>query len=67
MTAKDTLSLTQKIREDWGSVPFFCRKNDINYNTFKQVIYGYGTSSKIVNLLKKHKYIKNADELRKVA
>ena len=67
MTAEDTLTLTQKIREDWGSVPFFCSKNDINYNTFKQVIYGYGTSTKIVNLLKKHKYIKSANELVKKA
>lgn len=67
MSVENSLSLTQRIKEDWGSVPFFCRKNGINYNTFKQVIYGYGTSSKIVNLLKKHKYIKNADELRKVA
>ena len=68
MTAKDTLSLTQKIKEDWGSVSFFCKKQDINYNTFRQVIYGYGTSTRIVNILKKHKYIKSADELqRKVA
>lgn len=67
MIVEDTLTLTQKIREDWGSVPFFCRKNNINYNTFKQVIYGYGTSTKIVNLLKKHKYIKSANDLKKVA
>ena len=68
MTAEDTLSLTQKIKEDWGSVSFFCKKQDINYNTFRQVIYGYGTSARIVNILKKHKYIKSADELqRKVA
>ncbi len=62
-----TMTVSEKIRKDYGTVAFFCRKNGINYNTFKQVIYGYGTSSKIVNLLKKHKYIKNADELRKVA
>ena len=67
MTAENTLTLTQKIREDWGSVPFFCRKNDINYNTFKQVIYGYGTSKKITDLLKKYKYIKNANELKKAS
>ena len=67
MTVENTLTLTQKIREDWGSVPFFCKKRDRNVHTVRQVIYGYGTSSKIVNLLKKHKYIKNADELRKVA
>ena len=67
MTAEDTLSLTQKIREDWGTITFFCKKHEINVHTFRQVIYGYGTSSRIVNILKKHKYIKSADELKKVA
>ena len=67
MSVDKPLTLVQKIKEDWGSMSFFCKKQDINYNTFRQVIYGYGTSSKIVNLLKKHKYIKSADELKKVA
>ncbi len=58
--------ISMQIKKDWGSIPFFCRKNNINYNTFKQVIYGYGKSSKIANLLKKHKYIKNENELKKV-
>lgn len=60
-------TVSDKIRKDYGTVAFFCRKNEINVHTFRQVIYGYGTSAKIVNLLKKHKYIKSADELKKVA
>lgn len=67
MSVDKTLTLVQKIKEDWGSMSFFCKKQDINYNTFRQVIYGYGTSTRIVNILKKHKYIKSADELKKVA
>ena len=55
------------MREDWGTITFFCKKHEINVHTFRQVIYGYGTSSRIVNILKKHKYIKSADELKKVA
>ena len=67
MSVDKPLTLVQKIKEDWGSMSFFCKKQDINYNTFRQVIYGYGTSTRIVNILKKHKYIKSADELKKVA
>jgi len=65
MSIDKSLTLAQKIKEEWGSMSFFCKKNGINYNTFRQIIYGYGTSSKIVNILKKHKYIKSADELKK--
>lgn len=68
MTTEDTLTLNQKIRKDWGCIKYFCKKHKINYNTFKQVIYGYQTSTQIVNLLKKYKYIKSADDIkRKVA
>jgi|GEM_PF-1673045 len=55
-TNKNNLTLNEKIREDWGSIPFFCRKNNINYNTFKQTIYGYTISQKIVDILKKYNY-----------
>ena len=66
MKEKSKLSLAQKIREDWGSMPFFCKKNGLNYHTFRQVVYGYKKSARIVEILKQHKYIKSADELRKV-
>ena len=45
----------------------FCKENDINLNTYKVVISGHGTSTRITNILKKHKYIKSANELKKVA
>jgi len=59
--------ISEQIQDDWGTLKHFCKKNNINYHTFRHVLHGYGTSSKIVNLLKKHKYIKSADELKKVA
>ena len=58
--------LTIQIREDYGTLERFCKVHEINKNTFKNVIYGYATSLKIINLLKKHNYIKNADELKRV-
>lgn len=67
MSVENSLSLTQRIKEDWGTLKRFCEKNNININTYKVVVTGNGTSTRIVNILKKHKYIKNADELRKVA
>lgn len=59
--------LSQKIKEDYGTVKRFCDKNDINYNTYRQVVHGFGTSSRIIQILKKHKYIKNANELKKAS
>lgn len=56
-------SVSAKIKDDYGTLIHFCKKHDINIQTFKQVLYGYGKSKRIVTLLKKHKYIKNADEL----
>ncbi len=64
---QDGLSITEKIKEDYGTVTFFCKKHNLNIHTFRQVIYGYGTSKKITDLLKKYKYIKNANELKKAS
>lgn len=64
----ENISLTDKIKADYGTLKFFCLKNGINYNTFKRVFYGQSSSKPIVNILKKHKYIKSADDIkRKVA
>ena len=60
-------NLTMKIKDEYGSVKRFCKENDINLNTYKVVISGHGTSARIANILKKHKYIKSANELKKVA
>ncbi len=59
--------LTNRIKEDYGTVKRFCDKNNINYNTYRQVVHGFGTSTRITNILKKHKYIKSADELKKAS
>jgi len=59
------MTITNKIKEDWGTVVRFCKKHDININTFHVVIYGDGKSAPITNLLIKLGYIKNASELFK--
>jgi len=59
------MTLTQKIKEDYGTVLRFCKLNGINNNTFRVVVAGNAKSEKIVKILKKHKYIKSASELEK--
>ena len=59
------MTINDRIREDWGTVTFFCRKNNININTFKVVMHGNGTSSRIAKILIDQGYIKHADELKK--
>lgn len=55
--------ISAKIKEDWGTVKFFCKKHDINLHTFKHVLYGHGKSKPITKVLIKYKYIKSEDEL----
>ena len=52
---QDGLSITEKIKEDYGTVTFFCKKHNLNIHTFRQITYGYGTSKKNTDLLKKYK------------
>lgn len=59
--------LTMKIKEEYGSVKRFCAKNAINLNTYKVVVAGNGTSTRITNILIDHQYIKSADDLKKAA
>lgn len=61
----EPISISAKIKNDWGTMTHFCKKNDINYNTFKVVLYGHATSNPIIEKLKKHGYIKDASELQK--
>jgi len=61
----ENLTISQKIKNDYGTLVFFCKKHEINLHTFKRVLYGYGTSTRIANLLIKLGYIKCKDELRK--
>jgi hypothetical protein len=46
-----------KIRDEWGTIKRFCRVNGINYNTYKVVKSGNGTSPRIVRILKKYGYL----------
>lgn len=60
--------ITKKIREDWGTIPTFAKKNNLCQYTVRQVLYGTKTSKKVLEALKKYKYIKSADDIkRKVA
>jgi len=56
-------SLSEKIKNDYGTLVFFCKKHNLNINTFKQIIYGLGKSRRITKILKKHKYIKKKKDL----
>jgi len=60
------ISLTNKIKNDYGTVKRFCFINNININTFKQISYGIAKSKRITDILVKHNYIKNAEELKKI-
>ncbi|RRD53588.1 hypothetical protein [Campylobacter rectus] len=56
-------NVSTKIKNDYGTLVLFCKKHNLNLQTFKQVLYGYGKSQRVVEILLKHKYIKSADEL----
>jgi len=60
----ENLTISQRIKNDYGTLVFFCKKHEINLHTFKRVLYGYGTSTRIANLLIKLGYIKCKDELK---
>ena len=55
--------LSNKIKEDYGTVKRFCEKNEINHNTYQVIVSGHATSKKITDILISHKYIKHADDL----
>ena len=56
-------SLSQRIREDWGTVKHYCRKRGINPNTLKQVVYGYNASQQILDTLIADGYVKDREDL----
>lgn len=57
------MSIIQKIREDWGTATHFCRKNGLNYDSFKVVVIGRQKSQACVDALIKHGYIGAEQEL----
>ncbi len=60
------MTINDRIREDYGTLTHFCRKNGINASTLKVVLSGYGSSKPLERKLKKMGYIKSEDELRKI-
>ncbi len=63
---EESMTINDRIREDYGTLTHFCRKNGINITTLKVVLSGHGTSKPLAKKLKKMGYIKNIDELRKI-
>ncbi|GKH61213.1 hypothetical protein [Campylobacter ureolyticus] len=55
------LVISKKIRDDYGTLVCFCKKHDLNLNTFKQVLYGYAKSKPITDLLIKKGYLNIKD------
>ncbi len=64
-TSSKRVQISKQIREDWGTVKHFCKKNDINHNTFDVVMNGVYKSKPIAKILIAYGYIKHADELMK--
>ena len=52
---------TAKIKEDYGTVKRFCKKNEINFNTYRVVKSGNGSSKKIEKILKIKGYLKGVE------
>lgn len=57
------MTLTERIRQDWGTGTHFCRKHGLNYGSFALVIGGHRKSQKCVDALIAHGYIKKASDL----
>ena len=49
--------IAERIKDDWGTVTHFCRKNDINHNTLKSFINGYQRSLVLGDILKDMGYL----------
>ena len=56
-TVKETNIIAERIKDDWGTVTHFCRKNDINYNTLKSFISGFQRSLVLGETLREMGYI----------
>lgn len=53
----------ERIKDDWGTMTHFCRKNDINYNTLKGFVYGFQRSLVLGELLKEMGYLLDDSEI----
>ena len=57
------MTLTQRIKEDWGTVKHFCRKNDINYNSLRAAMNGVPYYTAITQKLIDMGYINSPEEI----
>ena len=61
--AKKPNIITQRIKEEYGTVKFFCKKNNLNYNTVVAVMYGVQRSPKILKILKEKGFLRADSEI----
>lgn len=57
------MNITKRIRKEWGTAIHFCKKNDLNYSSFKVVVSGKQKSKACVNALIEHGFIRKASDL----
>ena len=55
--------ISTRIKDDYGTVKFFCKKHDLNYNTVSAVIYGVQRSKKITKLFKELNYLRDESDI----
>ncbi len=58
-------TVSEKIREDWGTLRHFCKKHDINDSCLSNALSGRTGYVAIVNKLIELGYIESADDLKK--
>lgn len=57
------MTITEKIREDWGTMKHFCKKNDVPYESLRVMLGGIQKSQQCVDALISHGYITKASDL----
>jgi hypothetical protein len=62
-TARKANLIAERIRDDYGTVTHFCRKHNINHNTFKSFINGYQRSLVLGDILKEMGYLLDDSEI----
>lgn len=62
--AKNEISI--KIKDEYGTLVNFCKKEKINLNTFKAVLYGREKSSRIMGILDKYGFLSKQENNQNV-
>ncbi len=55
--------IVERIKDDWGTMAHFCRKNNIKFNTLKGFIYGFQRSPSIQAILTEMGYLQDLSEI----